>query len=208
MRVFLLLAAVLLAPVLASADTKFSDIVAEARLNVLAFNPDIGINPSNDGQEGGASIQAEILFHTPRLLRWKYFFSPEPFILGSVNTAGDTNFGGFGLSWDFQLGKKQKWEFETNLAYIVHDGTIDIPFPGVAGNAENDEVSANDILFGSRDLFRTTFAINRHIDERWGVSFVYEHLSHGQILGSGRNQGSDSMGGRVYYRFGKSGAKK
>jgi len=203
MRIILLILTLFLTGMPAHADTEFSDIVAEARLGVLAWNPDIGINNSNTGQEDGVNLQGELLFHTPRFLRWKYFFSPEPYILGSVNTSGDTNFGGFGLSWDWQLGRKQQWEFESSFGYIVHDGTIDIPFPGVAGNAENAEVNENSILFGSRDLFRTTFAFNRHLDERWGVSLVYEHLSHGQILGSGRNQGSDSLGGRIYYRFGK-----
>jgi len=173
MRALFLMAVFLIGLQQATAETKVSDIVSEVRLGVLAFNPDININPSNEGQEGGANIQAEILFHTPKRLRWKYFFAPEPFILG-----------------------------------FVHDGTIDIPFPGMPGNLENEIVSEDNILFGSRDLFRTTFAINRHINERVGVSFVYEHLSHGQILGSGRNQGSDSLGGRVYYRFGKSYRRK
>lgn len=189
---------------LAQAQTEFSDIVAEVRAGAIAFNPNIGINPSNEGQEGGVNIQGEVLFHTPKLLRWKYLFSPEPYIVGSVNTAGDTSFGGFGLSWDWRLGKRNKWEFETGLGYVVHNGAIDIPFPGVPGSPENLEFSENNILFGSRDLFRTTFLINRHLGERWGVQFVYEHLSHGQILGQGRNQGSDSLGGRIYYRFGKS----
>jgi hypothetical protein len=33
------------------------------------------------------------------------------------------------------------------------------------------------------------------------VQAVFEHLSHGQILGSGRNQGLDMAGVRVVYRF-------
>lgn len=204
MRFFVLLSVLLIGLPHAGAETKFTDIVAEARFGLIAFNPNIGINPSNEGQEDGLSLQGEILFHTPKRLRWKYFFAPEPFILGSINTGGGTSFGGFGLSWDWQLGRKNKWEFESALGYIVHDGAIDIPFPGVPGNPENLTFSQNNILFGSRDLFRTTFSINRHIGEHWGASFVYEHLSHGQIIGSGRNQGADSIGGRVYYRFGQS----
>ena len=205
MRIFALIGILLICLPQAKAETTFSDIVSEARLGVLAWNPDIGVNPSNEGQEDGVNFQAELVFHTPKLLRWKYFFSPEPYILGSVNTSGDTNFGGFGLVWDWQLGKKGLWEFENSLGYIVHDGAIDIPFPGVPGNLENLELSESNILFGSRDLFRTTFAINRHLSDRLGVSFVYEHLSHGQIIGNGRNQGSDSFGGRIYYRFGSTG---
>lgn len=205
MRLILIFLGVFLTFGAAQAETKFSDIVAEARLNAIAFNPTLGINPENNGEEGGVNLQAEIVFQTPRFLKWKYLFSPEPFIVGSVNTAGDTNFGGVGLSWDFQLGRKGNWEFETNFGYIIHDGAIDIPFPDDLGNPANQIFDDENILFGSRDLFRTTFAFNRHLSDRWGVSVVYEHLSHGQILGSGRNQGSDSIGGRVYYRFGSPG---
>lgn len=204
MRILIILSALLSGALQAQAETKFSDIVAEARLGVLAFNPDIGINPENNGEEDGASLQAEILFQTPRFLKWKYFFSPEPYIVGALNTAGDTNFGGVGLSWDFQLGRRGLWEFESSFGYIIHDGEIDIPFPDAPGNLANQAFDDENILFGSRDLFRSTFGINRHLDEHWGVSFYYEHLSHGQILGSGRNQGADSLGGRIYYRFGKS----
>ena len=30
---------------------------------------------------------------------------------------------------------------------------------------------------------------------------MYEHLSHGQVLGNGRNQGIDNIGLRVSYTF-------
>jgi lipid A 3-O-deacylase len=32
---------------------------------------------------------------------------------------------------------------------------------------------------------------------------MFEHLSHGQILGKGRNQGIDNVGVRVIYRLGE-----
>ncbi len=194
-----------LGPAHALAQPEFSDIVAEVRFGILAHNVSVGINPGNENQEAGENIQAEIVFRTPKRLKWKYFFSPEPYLVGSVNTAGNTSFGGGGLLWDFQLGKRQRWEFETGIGYIVHNGAIDIPFPGQGGNAQNATFDANNILFGSRDLFRTTLAFNRHLGKHWGVQVIYEHLSHGQILGSGRNQGNDSVGARAYYRFGRAG---
>lgn len=205
MRVLFVLLSLALGSAQAAAQIGFSDVVAEFRFGVVAHNIPVGINPGNENQEEGENIQAEIVFNTPDLLKWKYFFSPEPYIVGSLNTAGNTSFGGAGLSWDWQLGRKGVWEFESGVGYIVHDGELEIPFPGVPGNAANAAFDENNILFGSRDLFRTTFALNRHIGERWGVQLLYEHLSHGQILGSGRNQGNDSIGGRVYYRFGSKG---
>ncbi|MEO1475150.1 MAG: acyloxyacyl hydrolase [Pseudomonadota bacterium] len=210
MRLYLLLTLVCFGLPVAMAEaqsgenkTTFSDIVSEVRFGVLAHNIPIGGSADAENQEEGENIQVEILFHTPKRLRWKYFFDPEPYIVGSWNTAGNTSFGGFGLSWDWQLGKRKRWEIETSLGYIVHSGEIDIPFPEDPGNPANAAFDNNNILFGSRDLFRSTLALNRHLGERWGVQLIYEHLSHGQIIGDGRNQGNDSVGGRVYYRFGR-----
>lgn len=203
MRYLVLLCLLSLSHSVAGADTKFSDIVAEGRFGVLAHNIPVGINPGNENQESGENIQAEIVFHTPNLLKWKYFFKPNPYIIGSVNTAGNTSFGGFGLLWDWEFGRNKAWAVETGLGYIVHNGAIDLPFPGVPGSVENAEFDANNILFGSRDLFRTSLGLSRDFNERWGAQIIYEHLSHGQILGQGRNQGNDSIGGRVFYKFGK-----
>ena len=70
------------------------------------------------------------------------------------------------------------------------------------GDPRNDPISAETVFFGSRDLFRTSLALNRDLSDRWGAQLMFEHLSHGQILGSGRNQGTDNVGVRVYYRLG------
>jgi lipid A 3-O-deacylase len=56
-------------------------------------------------------------------------------------------------------------------------------------------------LLGSRDLFRTTFALEREFGPHWGAQLHYEHMSHGQILDQGRNQGLDYVGVRILRRF-------
>jgi lipid A 3-O-deacylase len=89
---------------------------------------------------------------------------------------------------------------EPGLGYVVHNGEIDIPYP--TGDPRNADFAANNVLLGSRDLFRDTIALER----RWGPNFAtqlfYEHLSHGQILGNGRNQGMDELGLRAVVLFG------
>jgi lipid A 3-O-deacylase len=45
--------------------------------------------------------------------------------------------------------------------------------------------------------------VTYHLDSPWMVQGYYEHLSHGQILGEGRNQGLDEFGIRVGYRVGE-----
>jgi lipid A 3-O-deacylase len=57
------------------------------------------------------------------------------------------------------------------------------------------------VLLGSRDLFRTSLALTWDLSESFAVQGIYEHLSHGQILGSGRNQGLDEIGVRAVWRF-------
>jgi lipid A 3-O-deacylase len=56
-------------------------------------------------------------------------------------------------------------------------------------------------LLGSRDLFRTTFALEREFGDRVAAQLYWQHMSHGQILDRGRNQGLDYVGLRFSYRF-------
>jgi lipid A 3-O-deacylase len=63
------------------------------------------------------------------------------------------------------------------------------------------DFSANHVLLGSEDLFRTSLALTWKFSDTWGVQGIYEHLSHGQILGKGRNQGLDEIGVRAVWTF-------
>jgi hypothetical protein len=44
-----------------------------------------------------------------------------------------------------------------------------LTFPYPQGDPRNDPVSASTVFFGSRDLFRTSLALNRDGD-KWGVA--------------------------------------
>jgi len=152
-------------------------------------------NSGSGGIEDPPNIQAEIQFESPGVFR--YVLDPAVYVMGSVNTRGDTSFGGFGLNWKFHIA--EQWAIEPGAGYVVHSGAIDIPFP--PGDPRNGVFADNNILFGSRDLFRLTLGVTRHFGQRWAGQLYYEHLSHGQIIGDGRNQGLDSVGLRVAYRF-------
>ena len=60
---------------------------------------------------------------------------------------------------------------------------------------------ADNQLLGSRDLFRSSFALEREVGDHAGLQLYWEHMSHGQILDKGRNQGLDYVGLRFLYRF-------
>ncbi|MBK8197466.1 MAG: acyloxyacyl hydrolase [Acidobacteria bacterium] len=166
----------------------------EIRIGVVQHNMCV-LDCDNADKEGGPNINGEIVFKSPDLL--DFVWSPRPYIVASVNTAGDTSFGGAGLEWEWKFA--EGWSFEPGFGYVIHDGELEFPYP--QGDPRNDPISARKVFLGSRDLFRTNLSLNRDIGEKWGVQLMYEHLSHGQILGDGRNQGLDNVGVRVRYRF-------
>ena len=172
-----------------------AQFIEEARIGVMQHNVCIS-DCKNADKEDGPNIEGELVFAGPDIFR--YIATPRPYIVASYNTAGNTNFGGFGLlwNWDFATG----WSLEPSLGYVIHDGANESPFP--QGDPRSDAFAKDNIYFGSDDLFRTGLALNRDIGENWGVQLQYEHLSHGQILGNGRNQGVDNIGVRGYWRFG------
>jgi lipid A 3-O-deacylase len=171
-------------------------VVKEVRLGVTDHNICV-TDCDNADKEAGPNVNGELVFASPDVL--DIVWSPRPYVMASVNTAGNTSFGGAGLywTWDFAEG----WSLEPGVGYVIHDGELTFPFP--QGDPRNDPVSAETVFFGSRDLFRTSLALNRDFSDKWGAQLMYEHLSHGQILGSGRNQGIDNAGVRVIYRLGE-----
>jgi len=161
-----------------------------------ALYHDVPLISSDSGSiERGPNLQGEIQFESPRFFR--YIGDPAMFVMGSVNLRGDTSFGGFGLTWSPHIAKR--WTIDPGIGYVVHSGSIDIPFP--AGDPRNTAFSEENILFGSRDLFRLSLGVSRQFGKRWSGQLLYEHLSHGQIIGDGRNQGLDSIGLRIGYHF-------
>lgn len=173
-----------------------AQLLEEVRAGVTDHNVCV-LGCDNADKEDGPNLTGELVFASPRFL--EIIGSPRPYVTGSLNIGGDTNFGGAGIlwNWDFADG----WSFEPGLGYVIHDGDLSFPFP--QGDPRNDVVSESRLFFGSRDLFRTSLALNREFTDKWGVQVMFEHLSHGQILGRGRNQGLDNIGVRVIYRFGE-----
>jgi lipid A 3-O-deacylase len=189
-------AALLIASAAALSASASAQVIDEVRLGVMAHNLCV-LDCDNADKEDGPNINGEIVFSSPDFLN--LIWSPRPYVMGSVNTAGDTSFGGAGLHWNWHFA--EGWSLEPGVGYVVHDGELDFPFP--QGDPRNNPISESKVFLGSRDLFRTSLALNRDLAGPWGVQLMYEHLSHGQILGNGRNQGLDNIGVRVRYAFGE-----
>ncbi len=184
-----------LTAVLAIAGTAAADIMDEVRFGVMQENICV-TDCNNANKESGQSLTGELLFKSPDFL--DVLWSPRPYVMGSLNLRGDTSFGGAGLHWSFPF--TERLAFEPSVGYVIHDGVLESPFP--QGDPRGDTFTQKHVLLGSRDLFRTTFGLKYAVDETWGVEVLYEHLSHGQILGNGRNQGLDNIGVRVSYALG------
>lgn len=173
-----------------------AQLVEEVRFGVTQHNICVS-DCNNANKEDGPNINAEIVFDSPDFM--SLLLSPRPYIMGSLNTSGDTSFGAAGLQWDFEVF--EGWSIEPGIGYSIHDGELESPFP--QGDPRGDALTQNKVLLGSRDLFRSSLAITRDLGEHWRVQLMYEHLSHGQIIGDGRNQGLDNIGLRLAYRFGE-----
>ncbi len=148
-----------------------------------------------DGKEG-ENAEIELVSSSPDFLN--IIGSPRPYIMVSGNVSNDgVNFGGVGLLWRWEFA--DGWAFEPGFGYIIHDGELDNPFAD--DTPEAAAFSDEHQLLGSRDLFRTSFALEREFGERFAGQLYWEHMSHGQILDTGRNQGLDYVGVRLLYRF-------
>lgn len=149
-----------------------------------------------EGKNEDPNVELELVWSSPDVL--SFLGSPRPYVMGSFATGEDgVNFGGFGLYWRWEFA--DGWAFEPGFGYIIHDGEIDNPYPD--GSAQAAAFEADNQLLGSRDLFRDSFALEREFGDHFAMQLYWEHMSHGQILGSGRNQGMDYVGLRGVVRF-------
>lgn len=168
--------------------------VDSVRLGVMKHNICV-IDCKNADKESGVNISGELRFKSPDFLGWAG--SPHPYLMVSANTDGNTSYGGGGLEWDFEFAPG--WRLEPGFGYVIHDGDINNPF--ASGTQEAVDYSEEHVLLGSRDLFRTSLALTWEFSPGFAVQGIYEHLSHGQILGEGRNQGLDEIGIRAVWNF-------
>jgi len=172
------------------AQAKIEEVRLGAVGNIRSDHGDIV-----EGKEEGANVEIELVSSSPDFLN--IIGSPRPYAMASINTDNGVSFGGVGVLWRWEFA--EGWAFEPGFGYIIHDGELDNPFPGTSpdGIAFEEEHQ----LLGSRDLFRSSFALEREFGDRAAIQLYWQHMSHGQILDEGRNQGLDYVGLRFLYRF-------
>ncbi|PZO49866.1 MAG: hypothetical protein DCF16_13960 [Alphaproteobacteria bacterium] len=170
--------------------------INEIHVGVMQHNICV-TNCDNANKEDGPNVEFQVSFDSPDFLNWAG--SPEPYVMASVNTAGNTSFGGVGLEWRWNFA--ENWALEPGVGIVVHDGAVNNPYAN--GTPEAFAFSEENVLLGSDLLFRTSIGLTYDFDGPWEAQLFFEHLSHGQILASGRNQGLDEAGIRIGYQFGQ-----
>jgi hypothetical protein len=106
----------------------------------------------------------------------------QPYVLGALNTAGQTNYAAAGLSARFDLGKS--WFIRPGLGLAIHSGSAGRFF-------RRDEIA-----FGSRVLFEPELGIGTRINNRLSIEASWVHMSHATLF-SHENPGIDNLGMRL-----------
>lgn len=169
--------------------------VDEVHVGAMAHNICV-TDCKNAYKEEGPNLELQASFDSPSFLRWAG--SPQPYIMASINLGSDTSFAAIGFEWRLEMGGG--WALEPGFGYAVHNGETDNPFPN--GSPEAAQFAEQHLQLGSEDLFRTSIGLTYDFEGPMEAQLLFEHLSHGQVLGEGRNQGLDQIGIRIGYRFG------
>lgn len=196
MRVLMIAALTAAGAALPLAAPASAGVVEEFRLGVMQHDLDV-LNEGSGGKEDGFNVTGSVVLATPGILQWAW--DPEPFGMFSWNSDGGTNFGAVGLKWDRRFTDRFFGEFD--FGYAIHDGVVELP-PN-PGDPVRIRLAETRVIFGSRDLFYSSLSAGLRVTDHVDTALVFEHLSHGQILAEGKNEGLDTFGLRFSYRFGE-----
>lgn len=171
-----------------------AEIIEEFRIGFAKHDVEL---TGDEPRESGVNIQPQIVFTSPDLFR--FIWSPNPYLIASINTDGETNFAGGGLLYKRNFFDT-RWFWELDGGIVYQDGRVDLPPPIEA--EERMRILASEITFGSELQFHFVSGIGREVSDKWDVQFYFEHLSHGQIFGeTEKNEGVENIGIKFGRRF-------
>jgi len=136
--------------------------------------------------ESGADIALGYRFAPVAAL--KAVGSPAPYVIGALNSAGDTSFAGAGLSWT--IGKGPLY-VRPAVAVVIHDGP----------DYRVDPLTRRRTDLGSRVLFEPELGIGYRVNGRVSVEASWMHISQGRLFNWQQNPGIDMIGARLAYRL-------
>ncbi len=133
--------------------------------------------------EGGADVELGYRFGRQDAL--KAIGKPEPYLMASLNTRGDTGFVGTGLSW--RLGEGPVY-LRPGLGLVAQDG----PELRVGASGLRTDL-------GSRVLFEPEIAVGARLSERFSIEASWVHISHARLFNAHQNPGIDMLGARLAF---------
>lgn len=160
---------------------------------------------TKQSQEGG--VDPLLGYRTDKIDALWWLGRPAVHVLVAGNTNVPTDFIAAGFDWRLDFTADKRWYIRPGigLAYTTGKANIGNAFqPGLTPteSARRYYLTHTRIDFGSHTLFEPELALGYQISPRWTGELTYLHLSNGQILHHGVNQGLDDIGLRLAYRFG------
>jgi lipid A 3-O-deacylase len=170
------------APTIAAAQ---SPPINELKFGILAH--DIGLFDSP--VETGADVNFELLFTPPEAL--SVIGSPRPQVGGSLNTAGGTSSGYFGLTWGITLIQSL---FGWGNSVFLNGSFGGAVQGGYTNNAPPDRKK-----LGSTLLARESLELGYQLTPNLSVSGFLDHMSNANL--ATHNAGLTDAGARLGFKF-------
>jgi hypothetical protein len=150
------------------------------------------------------SFDTMVGYRTNRLDWATWLFRPQVHAILSVNDKYSTDFAAVGFDWRVQFSRQ--WYIRPGIGLAYTTGKAGLPpanVPGLTPSEENARLHLyyTRIDFGDHVLFEPELAVGYNLNQKWAVEASYVHLSNGQILHQGKNQGLDDLGLRLNYHF-------
>lgn len=160
-------------------ESKLTAWLHEIKFGVL--HHDTGSLWSNFRRENGVDLNLEAIF-SPHI----QFLGGtiRPALGGSVNTVGDTSKLYAGMRWQYEHGSGLF--VGIGLGGAIHDGKLHLH--------QSDRKA-----LGSRVLFHIPVEIGYRFSAKGSLSVFFDHVSNANFADA--NEGMDTLGGRLGYRF-------
>jgi opacity protein-like surface antigen len=155
------------------------------------------------GKEGGVDVH--LGYRTGKIDALRVIGRPKAYGMASINSENQSNFVAAGLGWTIDLGSRFYLQPGIGIAYT--DGEDELPDfrePGItpAEALRRAQLRSERIEFGSKVLFEPELALGYRFTDRVSAELAYTHLSNGQILAQGQNDGMDELGVRLVVQLG------
>jgi lipid A 3-O-deacylase len=139
--------------------------------------------------EAGTDVNFEMLFTPPEI--FKPIGSPRPDVGVTINSAGETQRGYFGLTWGITLiqrlfGPSDSVWANGSLGGAVQNGFVDDAPPGRTN-------------FGSPVLFHLSLELGYQASPTTSLSLFIEHMSNANLVP--QNDGMTDAGARIGFKF-------